>query len=266
MKEIKRDGAFINYNIYGDGDTTLLFVHGSYIDQTYWSSQVEYFSKHYKVVTFDLPGQGLSGKDRKQWSINGFSEDVAAVMQELNLKNVILIGHSMGGDVNLITATSHPENIIGFVVVDIMKNAATPLPPEYQNQVADILENLKKDFAGTNEQYARMALLTAQTPKAITDKIVQAYRNAYQPMGQAITPEIFEMYKTEQKLLSELKFKLYLLNVDYMPANEEPLKNYVQHGYEVFTIKGTSHYPMIENPGEFNQTLDKILQQIALGN
>ena len=42
MKEIKRDNAVLNYRVEGEGDTTLLFVHGSYIDQTYWDSEVSY--------------------------------------------------------------------------------------------------------------------------------------------------------------------------------------------------------------------------------
>ena len=42
MKEIKRNNAVINYQVTGNGDTTLLFLHGSYNDQTYWKNQVGY--------------------------------------------------------------------------------------------------------------------------------------------------------------------------------------------------------------------------------
>ena len=38
MKEIKRDNTLINYQVTGSGDTTLLFLQGSYIDQTYWKT------------------------------------------------------------------------------------------------------------------------------------------------------------------------------------------------------------------------------------
>ena len=60
MKEIKRDNAIINYEVTGKGDTTLLFVHGSFNDRTYWKNQVDYFSPNYTVVTLDLPGHGKS--------------------------------------------------------------------------------------------------------------------------------------------------------------------------------------------------------------
>jgi len=262
MIEIKRDNAILNYNITGSGDTSLLFVHGSYIDQTYWANQVDYFSPKYKVVTFDLPGHGRSGRERKHWSVNGFAEDVNFVIKELNLKNVILIGHSLGGDINLVAATSHPENIIGFIGIDNFKNAAAELLPEYKQQAASLQQKLKTDFANTNEQYVRMALLTKETSIEIVDRVVKDYRKAYQPMAIETTPEIFTLFKTEKELLPQLKLKLYLINVDYTPTNEKSLKQYAGNGYHLLHIKGTCHYPMLENPNELNKLLEEIFREI----
>jgi hypothetical protein len=138
--------------------------------------------------------------------------------------------------------------IMGFIAIDYFKNAATPLPAEMESQKAGILANLKADFAETNEQYARTALLTAATPAVITGKVVQAYRNAYEPMGQVNVPEIFEIYKMETQLLPRLPVKLYLINVDYQPTNADVLNQYVTNGFELAEIHGTSHFPMLEDP------------------
>lgn len=264
MKNIKRDNAVINYQVSGNGEITLLFVHGSYNDQTYWKSEVEFFNRDYTVVTLDLPGHGQSGDERKNWSIAGFAEDVITVIKELGLQNVVLIGHSMGASVNLIAATSYPKPVIGFIAIDYFKNAGTPLPDEFQQQVEEIKRKLKTDFRNTNEQYARMALLTAQTAPAISKKVVEAYRNANQPMGIATTPEIFDMYKVEQKLLPQLPFKLYLINVDYKPTNEAALQQYTVNGYEVLHMNGTSHFPMLESPAVLNNLLQEVIQEISV--
>ncbi len=262
MKEIKRDNATIHYQITGSGNTTLLFVHGSYIDQTYWEKQVKYFNPNYTVVTLDLPGHGKSGTERKHWSTQGFAEDVVTVIKELDLKNVILIGHSMGGDINLIAATSSPENIIGFIGIDNFRNAAMPLSKEFENKAVNIQQNLKIDFANTNEQFARKGLLTEKTPIEITNRVVKDYRNAYQPMGIELMSEIFTLSDVEKKLLPHLKLKLHLINVDYQLTNEEPLKKYAGSGYEVLNMKGTCHYPMLENPDELNLLLQKAIDKI----
>jgi len=87
---------------------------------------------------------------------------VINVIRELHLRKVILIGHSIAGDVNLVAAVEDPSSIVGFIGIDNFKVAATPLPAEYQEQVKAIKENLKTDFANANEQYARMARISGR--------------------------------------------------------------------------------------------------------
>lgn len=263
MKEIKRDGVIINYQITGSADTTLFFVHGSNINQTYWKDQVNYFSSQYKIVTLDLPGHGKSGTERKQWSVKDFAEDVITVIKELDLQNVILIGHSLGADINLIAATSNPDKIIGFIVIDEFKGAATPLPQEFREQLISVQQNLKNDFANTNEQFARTALVTDQTPIEITNRVVKDYRNAYQPMAIELMAEIIKLPEIEKKLLPQLQLKLFLINTDYIPTNEAPLKKYAVSGYEVLQIKGTCHYPMLENANQLNEVLEYVFYKVS---
>jgi pimeloyl-ACP methyl ester carboxylesterase len=184
------------------------------------------------------------------------------VIEELGSDSVILIGHSMGADINLIAAVMHPEPVIGFIGIDVFKNAATPLPERFREQVGTILDNLKTDFAGTNEGYARMALLTERTPPDLAARVVGDYRNAYRPMGLAIVPEIFEMDRVELDLLPRLALKLHLINVEYMPTDEEPLKRHARNGYEVTRIPGTCHFPMLENPDALNAALDQVIRKI----
>lgn len=264
MSQFQHHDVTIDYRVSGHGDTSLLFVHGSYINQTYWNEQVRYFSPNYQVVTLDLPGQGQSGRNRTDWTIEGYSEDVVALIKELDLKRVILIGHSLGGDAVAEAAVAYPQPVVGLIVIDFFKNAATPLSDEYQQQISSIEEGLDTNFADTNEQYARQALLTPQTPAWLTDQIVSVYRGAYAPMGRPITKQLFGHYKREQDLLSQLPVKMYLINVDYQPTSEEPLQQYVKAGYEVVHLPGTSHYPMLESPEPLNQAIERIIEKIIV--
>src|SRR6185295_11577645 len=89
--------------------------------------QVEPFARRYKVVTVDLAGHGESGVGRKDWTIASFGGDVAAVVQKLGFDRVILIGHSMGGDVIAETARQLPAGrVVGMVWVDTYKQLGTP--------------------------------------------------------------------------------------------------------------------------------------------
>ncbi|MEJ7642966.1 MAG: alpha/beta hydrolase [Chryseolinea sp.] len=249
------------YNVEGTGEVTLLFIHGSYIDQTYWNKQVQYFASSYKVVAVDLPGHGKSGQTRQHWSITSFADDIVALMELLHLRQVILIGHSMGAEIGLIVATK-TDKLAGFISVDYFKNAATELPKE---MVAATLKALAEDYEGTNEQFARTGLLTERTPKIIADRVVQDYRNSFKPMGMAIMPEMLNLAIVERTLLPRLTMKLYLVVVDYSPTNEQPLKDYVKYGYEITKLSGTCHFPMLESPEELNRVLGNIINVIESG-
>jgi pimeloyl-ACP methyl ester carboxylesterase len=111
----------INYFQQGQGDTTLLFLHGWCIDGTYWKNQVEYFSKNYNVYAIDLPGFGKSKAERTNWTIEEYANDVTAFIDIMNLKNVVIIGHSMAGEIMLQTALTNNPKIVGIVGVDNFK-------------------------------------------------------------------------------------------------------------------------------------------------
>ncbi|MBD2701629.1 alpha/beta hydrolase [Spirosoma sp. BT702] len=263
MTEHIHDETAIHYVRSGTGQPTLLFVHGSNIDLTYWNAQVAHFQDRFQVIAIDLPGHGKSGRDREHWSTTGMGEDVAALIKSLKLEQVILIGHSLGSDVNLVAATTYPDPIIGFIIIDNFKNAGQPLPEQYQQQSEEIIKNLQTDFGKTNEDYARMVLLTPQTPVDVANRVVNDYRQAYQPMAVEMLEEVFtDAYLIERNRLPKLSCKIHLINVDYMPTNEKPLQELATNGYELHHMAGTSHFPMIENPKEFNKQLKETIAVI----
>ncbi|HET6227735.1 MAG TPA: alpha/beta hydrolase [Bacteroidia bacterium] len=263
-KGIKRDDAVIDYHVTGKGDTTLLFVHGAFIDQTYWKEQVDHFSQHYIVVTMDLPGHGKSSKTRKDWSLESFADDVKEVINVLNLKNVILVGHSMAGDINLLVASHMSSPVIGFIGIDNFKDAGTPIPESIRPLIDSIQKAMLSDFAHTNESFAQSALLSPQTPAAVVARVTTDFKNAYKPMAIQLMNKLPEAYQLEQQLLPKLGYKLYLINVNNSPTDEKALKQYTgTSGYKVYTIKGTSHYPMIESPEQFNEVLQKVIWKMG---
>jgi pimeloyl-ACP methyl ester carboxylesterase len=93
------DGERIAYEVRGKGNLAIVLVHGWSCDRSYFQHQLESFSDRYTVVTLDLAGHGESTLGRENYTIALFGADVAAVVRKLDLKRVVLVGHSMGGDV-----------------------------------------------------------------------------------------------------------------------------------------------------------------------
>src|SRR5512134_3037148 len=93
------DGVPIHFTTEGKGEPALVFVHGWTGDTRFWDAQMKHFAPWRQVVAVDLAGHGASGKDRREWSVPAFGQDVRAVVEKLGLGRVVLLGHSMGGSV-----------------------------------------------------------------------------------------------------------------------------------------------------------------------
>ena len=117
------NGTEISYQLVGEGAYTLVFAHGWCINQSYWIDQVNAFKSNYQVLTLDLPGFGESGKNRPDWSIESYGNDLNEVINQLKLANVILIGHSMSGDIVLEAALNDPK-IVAVIGVDTFKDVS----------------------------------------------------------------------------------------------------------------------------------------------
>ena len=79
--KIENSMTKIHYVEEGKGDLTLLFIHGWCINSSYWSSQIKYFSRQYKVIAIDLPGFGKSTSIRNEWTIEKYGEDAIINVQ-----------------------------------------------------------------------------------------------------------------------------------------------------------------------------------------
>ena len=68
------DGVSIRYDVHGEGQTTLIFVHGWCCDRDIWHRQADHLAARYRVVCLDLAGHGESGQDRKKFTIAAFAQ------------------------------------------------------------------------------------------------------------------------------------------------------------------------------------------------
>ncbi|MBN1970400.1 MAG: alpha/beta hydrolase [Candidatus Delongbacteria bacterium] len=252
----------INYYQQGQGDTTLLFLHGWCNDGMYWKNQVDYFSKTYNVFAIDLPGFGKSKAERTNWTIEEYANDVTAFIDTMNLKNVVIIGHSMAGEIMLQTALTNNPRIVGVVGVDKFKSIDAALTPEQMKQMTDFFPMLEKDFKNSASLYADMMLFHPTTSKEVKDRVKNDIANSDPVIGYGTFMNQTQYGYTDAQRLEQLNYKLYLINSDGFPTNKTGLKNHCKNGFQMETISATGHYPMIEKPAEFNLILKKVLTGI----
>lgn len=103
------NGCNIAYIDEGQGDTTLLFVHGLAMYGHSWVLNIAYLKQYYRCIAIDLPGNGYSDNCDHTYGINFYSGCVYDFMQKLGLKNAVLVGHSMGGQICINLVANQPD-------------------------------------------------------------------------------------------------------------------------------------------------------------
>lgn len=111
------NGLEVAYVDEGKGAQTLVFIHGlgSYLPA--WQKNIDVLRKDYRCIALDLPNYGKSSKGDYAFTMRFFAETVWALVDELKLENVVLVGHSMGGQVATWMMLERPDGAEKLVLI-----------------------------------------------------------------------------------------------------------------------------------------------------
>ncbi|KAF0141535.1 MAG: carboxylesterase [Stygiobacter sp.] len=250
------DGVEIAYSVSGKGELALIFVHGWGWDQSLWKKQIAKFSSKYKVVTLDLAGHGESGKKRKSFTIKAFSDDVVSVVNKLKLNKVILVGHSMGGIINLEVYRQIKDKVVGIIGADtyqLFQKGESPKSAE------DYLTTFKENYLGSVREYVRTLFLES-ADSAFVEGMVKRMQKLPPEIGMDIFRNIYQY--NSLKAATELQPRIVAVNGQKFKVKEaENIK--ILPGFTAKIIRGTGHFPMIENPERFDEFLQEAINELT---
>ncbi|MHA2363533.1 MAG: alpha/beta fold hydrolase [Candidatus Hodarchaeales archaeon] len=115
MPFAKINGINIYYEIHGEGDP-LIFGNGIFMNTTSWVYQTPVFSKKYKVILYDMRGQGQSDKPNEPYSFESHADDQKALLDHLDISKVHYISISYGSEMALIFALKYPNMLKSLVI------------------------------------------------------------------------------------------------------------------------------------------------------
>lgn len=110
-----------NVKINGNGSQPMMFAHGFGCDQQSWQFITDAFADHYKIILFDYVGAGhsdLSAFDPEKYSsLEGYAQDVLDICEDLDLRNVIFVGHSVSSMIGILAADKNPEYFEKLILI-----------------------------------------------------------------------------------------------------------------------------------------------------
>jgi len=143
-------GFKMYYESYGKGEP-LLLIHGNGGSVKSFINQIPYFSRAYRVIIADSRAQGKSTDNRDSLSYEMMADDLNALLEKLNLKQVYVIGWSDGGINGLLLAMRHPDKVKKLAVTGANlwpdTTAVEPYIVKMSMDAADSLSNLKSTAA-----------------------------------------------------------------------------------------------------------------------
>jgi sigma-B regulation protein RsbQ len=150
----------------------MLFAHGFGCDQNMWRFVYPRFEERYRVVLFDHVGAGgsdLSAYDPDRYSsLQGYADDVLEICRELDLRDVVFVGHSVSAMVGVLAAAAEPERFARLVLIGPS--------PRYiddegyaggfsQEDVEGLLESMDSNYLGWSSQMAPVIMGNADRPE-----------------------------------------------------------------------------------------------------
>lgn len=256
------DGVKIHFKTCGDGDKSIVFVHGFGCNMKAWDYQVKDLSKDYNLVFIDLPGYGKSDKPDTEYNLDFFAKAVKTVTDDLNIEKAIFVGHSLGTPICRQVYFNYPEKVTALCDVDgvyCFYPTDTIFTEAYEASLHDFANLFSGDEYKHNLIQFVKSLSYVTTPKEICeyamDNMPETPQNiAYSTMNNLIDRK----YWTGQQItVPTLIFCTQ--NSDLPPDNYEKMSDlYPNMQYLEFNDIG--HFIMMENPKLFNDKLKEWIE------
>lgn len=161
-----------NVQVSGRGTTPMLFAHGFGCDQNMWRSVTPAFEDEYKLVLFDYLGHGKSDfsayDPRKYNSLDGYTDDVLAICRELDLQDVIFVGHSVSAVIGIAAAIREPARFRCLVLVGpspCYVNDEDYVGGFTRSSIDELLEFLDSNYLGWSSAMAPAIMANADRPE-----------------------------------------------------------------------------------------------------
>jgi len=259
--KLRRNGAEIHYEVFGKGPA-IVFAHGLGGNHLSWWQQVAHFAPTHTCVVFAHRGFPPSGAVPGKSAPDSYADDLGALIQELNLKEVALVAQSMGGWTCLEYALLAPKTVRSLVMASTsgtldfgqLGNAEID---EWVRQSPGRLKDLQARgiHPAGGERMAREQPALAQLYGQISELASASFRDE-------VRGRIRELRTKSPKLLEQLPMPVLFVTGDedwvFPPAAGPALARLARKGSAV-RVPAAGHSVYFERAEKFNEIIGRIL-------
>jgi pimeloyl-ACP methyl ester carboxylesterase len=268
-KFIEADNLKLHYLDYGtEGCTPMLCVHGGAAHAHWFDFVAPGFTTGYHVRALDCRGHGDSAwADPPAYSYSDYATELAEVVEKLDLRDFVLVGHSMGGLVSLLYAAKYPGRVSRLVIVDSRMH----MSKESIARLRDMGTRPSRNYATNEELIARYRLEPAGTMNAAPEVVrhVARYSGRQFPDGSWRHKFDRSLYAIFERLdampcWNDIKIPALLIKGEHSDRiDAEGLAQIRARSPQVALaeVPNSDHHIMLDNPAGFVEAVTAFLDR-----
>lgn len=257
-----------NVKIFGNGTQPMLFAHGYGCDQNMWRFVYPAFEDTYKIVLFDHTGAGNS--DESQYSfekydtLEGYTEDLLQICEELELQHVILVAHSVSSMIGVLAAVKEPNLFSKLILIG-------PSPRYINDQgyfggfnrddIEELMEALDSNYLGWAAQMAPVIMGNAERPE-LGEELTNSFCRTNPAIARQFARVTF--LSDNRNDLSAVQVPTLVVQCSEDVIAPQEVGRYVHEkipNSSFSLLKATGHCPNLSAPEETIEAMQQFLSQ-----
>ena len=268
-KFVEGNGARIEYMEWGNPENqSVIMLHGTNAHAHWFKFIGSMLSEKYHFVVMSFSGMG--GSDwRSFYTRDTFVDDVWGVVKDTGMKDPIVVGHSFGGMVSLITASKHSQDMSGLLLVDFVVNKPEEHHEWYEDRAPARPPRIVKE---REELMKRFRLMPPQQciNQYLVDYIADhSIRETEKGWAWTFDPSAYDgliIGSDHSKILSELSCPVGFYygehTIEFKEGELQTMKDLLPEDSPVFGLKDAQHHLMLDQPLPFIENLDRLIQEL----
>jgi pimeloyl-ACP methyl ester carboxylesterase len=247
----------IKFNCIGEGPV-LLFLHGFLESSSMWKNIALQFSASYTILTVDLLGHGKSGVHGKSHTMELQAQMIKGLLDHLQIEEVTLIGHSMGGYIALAFAEAYPSHLKKLVLVNSTAQADSAERINNRKRAIKIIERTPTAFISM----AISNLFTSEGQDRFAGEIDILKKEALQFPFDGIQANIRGMIKRKDRtsILQTLSVPTYMIyGTQDLIVSSEAIQEQTKDTEVTLIPTDSGHMSWLEEEDNFVKTLHFIV-------
>jgi pimeloyl-ACP methyl ester carboxylesterase len=255
-------GITLAYDSVGSGRDVALLIHGHPFNRSMWTPQVPVAVQHgWRVLAPDLRGYGDSAVVAGKVTLDVFAEDLVALLDYLDVRRAVVIGLSMGGQIAMELARTHPSRLAGVLLAATFPRPDTDAIRQERLRTADRIESEGMD-AYASELLPRLVASSTLATRPEVCEHVRAMMVSSDPRGAAAALRGRAERPAYQETLARLKVPALVVVGDedaYTTAADVAEMASLLKAAQIVRMPGVGHLPNLEASGEFNAAFARFL-------